>query len=269
MYTSDIRERIMDERQQEEVAKALEAPPELMPFLPELLADLWVLGSSLDTMVSLVRPLELPAGETRVLDLGCGKGAVSITLAQEFGFQVRGVDLFEPFVKEARERAEGSGVSGLCEFMHADMRDVIEEASCFDIAIYAAVGGVLGTWDECVAHMRQCVCPSGYMLIDDGFLNADERVERPGYEHYATHQETLRQLTAHGDTLLREVIIPAEEIHAIDQKFIGSIGKRAAELAELYPEATDTLLGYVKNQELESQTIETMLTGAVWLLKRA
>ena len=101
------------------------------------------------------------------------------------------------------------------------------------------------------------------------FLNSDERVERSGYEHYSNHQETLRQLTAHGDTLMREVIIPTEEIHAIDQEFIESIRKRATRLAELHPEAAEALLGYVKNQELESHIIETMLTGAVWLLGRA
>ena len=107
------------------------------------------------------------------------------------------------------------------------------------------------------------------MLIDDGFLSTDEKVERPGYEHYASHEETLRQLTACGDNLLHETIIPVEEIKAIDKEFIESMGKRATKLAELHPDAADALTGYLKNQELESQIIETMLTGAVWLLGRA
>jgi len=258
----------MNEQQRGEVAQALEVSPELLPFIPELVADLWVLGSSLDTIVELIRSLNLPPGGARILDLGCGKGAISINLAKEFGFRSLGVDLFEPFITEARKRAQELNVSNLCEFVHDDMRNVLKEEGGFDIAVYAAVGGVLGCWDECIAHIRRCVRPGGYIIIDDGFLSTDEKVERPGYEHYVRHEETLQQLTAYGDSLLHETIIPVEEIKAIDQEFIESIGKRATKLAELHSDFADALTGYLKNQELESQIIETMLTGAVWLLQR-
>ena len=41
----------MDDEQQQEVARAFEMSPELLHFVPELLADLWELGSSLEVMV--------------------------------------------------------------------------------------------------------------------------------------------------------------------------------------------------------------------------
>lgn len=54
------------------VARALEAPAELLPFLPELLADVDELGSDSKQIVSILRELPLPAG-ARVVDVGCGK----------------------------------------------------------------------------------------------------------------------------------------------------------------------------------------------------
>jgi|GEM_PF-6892374 len=105
--------------------------------------------------------------------------------------------------------------------------------------------------------------------IDDGFLAEPKKIESPGYEHYATHEETLRQLTAHGDALLREVIIPVEDMKALNRYYTELIRRRAEKLAELHPAAADSLLGYVEKQERESEILETAVTGAVWLLQRA
>ena len=258
----------MNDRQQRELAQAFDATPELLPFIPELLADLWALGSSPELIVELLRPLGLPAETTRVLDLGCGKGAVALTLAREFGFQALGVDFFEPFIQEARERAEKMGVASLCQFICDDIRNTLGEASDFDVVIYASVG-VLGKFDECVAKLRKCIRPGGYMLIDNVFLADPDKVESPWYEHCATHQETLRQLTAHGNALLREVIIPTEDVKALNRKYTELIRKRAEKLAKLNPEAADSLFWYVEKQERESEIMERTVTSAVWLLQRA
>jgi len=258
----------MDERQQLEMARAFDATPELLPFIPELLSDLWALGCSLEVIVKLLRPLGLPAATTRVLDLGCGKGAVALTLAQEFGFQALGVDFFELFIKDARERAEEMGLMSLSRFECADVRDAVREARDFDVVIYASVS-MLGRLDECVAKLRRCIHPGGYILIDNAFLVDPEKVESPWYEHFATHEETLRRLTAHGDALLHEVTIPAEDVKALNRKYTELIRRRAEKLAELHPEAADSFLWYVEKQERESEIMETTMISAVWLLQRA
>jgi len=259
----------MNERKQQEVAQAFDATPELLPFITELLSDLWALGCSLEVIVELLRPLGLPAETTRVLDLGCGKGAVALTLARQFCFQAMGIDFFEPFIQEARKRAEEMGITSLCQFVCDDIRNTLGEARDFDVVIYASVGGVLGKFDECVAKLRRCVRPGGYMLIDDVFLADPDKVESPWYEHCATHQETLQQLTAHGDALLREVIIPTEDVKALNRQYTELIRRRAEKLAELHPEAADSLFWYVEKQERGSEIMETTVTSAVWLLQRA
>ena len=256
----------MDERQQQEIAQAFDATPDLLPFIPALMADLWALGSSVEVIVELLRPLGLPAETTRIVDLGCGKGAVALTLAKELGFQALGVDFFEPFVQEARERAEEMGIASRCQFISGDIRHILPEVRDYDVVIYASVG-VLGRLDECVAKLRQCVHSEGYMLIDNAFLTDPGEVESPWYEHCATHEETLSWLTAHGDDLLREVIISTEDVKALNCEYTELMRRRAEKLAKLHPEAADSLYGYVEKQERESEIMERTVTSAVWLLQ--
>ena len=257
----------MTDRLERDIAAAFETTPGQLRFIPELLADLWVLGASLDVIVDLLGPLDLPA-TPRILDAGSGKGAVAITLAQQFGFQALGIDGFRPFVDEARKEAEARGVSHLCRFEFGDLHDALPTLHDFDAVIYAALGGILGTVDQCVGLLRETVRPSGYLVIDDGFLAGTERVREPGYENYAPHEETLALLAAHGDEVLREVIVPVEDIRDINRRQTELIRKRAEGIIRRSPSAAASIMEYLERQERECALLETEVVGAVWLLRR-
>ena len=127
------------------------------------------LGSSPPLIAGWLGELGLPPDSTRVLDLGCGKGAVSLTLARDLGFRVHGVDLFEPFIRETWARAADWGVASLCRFEKADLREALRAAEGYDVVVYASVG-VLGRLDDCVSALRRCVRGGGYLVTDDGYL---------------------------------------------------------------------------------------------------
>ena len=55
-----------------------------------------------------------------VLDIGCGPGHYSITLAQRGAGRVVGIDFAEGMLKLAAEHAKKVGVGGRCKFMVAD-----------------------------------------------------------------------------------------------------------------------------------------------------
>ena len=258
----------MTERLEQDIAAALEATPELLPFIPGLLADLSVLGASLDIIVELLRPLDLPRS-TRVLDAGSGKGAVAIALAEQFGFFVLGIDGFQPFVEEATRQAEARGVAHLCRFEFGDLREALPLQKGFDVVIYAALGGVLGTVDQCVGLLRRPVRPGGYLVIDDGFLAGTDRIPEPGYENYVPHAETLRLLTAHGDEIRCEMIVPVDTIRSINLRQTALIRNRAEKLARRHPDASGLLAEYVERQEAECERLETEVVGAVWLIQRS
>src|SRR5665213_2295732 len=71
----------------------------------------------------VARKLELGPG-TRLLDVGCGWGAMAIHAAREYGASVVGVTLSEEQRRYAVERAQREGVSHLVEFRLQDFRDV-------------------------------------------------------------------------------------------------------------------------------------------------
>ena len=250
------------------LARAFQVPLELLPYVPELLADLWDLGGWPDVIADLLRPLGLPASSTRVLDLGAGKGAVSIHIAERLGFRAHGVDFFEPFVTEARARAAERGVEHLCTFELADMRDAVDKHRGYDVAIYASIGGVLGDLSQCVQRLRETVRPGGYLIVDDGYLAGSERLDRDGYGHYVSHEQTTSQLTAHGDALIREVLIPADDVRAVVERYIEAIARRAGDISARQPGLSEALNQHVELQRTESEVWEKRVVSAVWLLMK-
>lgn len=252
----------------EKLAEALGVAPEILPYFSELLADIWVLGSWPEEIIELIRSLGLPSQSTTVLDLGCGKGAVTLPIAEELGFQVRGVDLFPPFIEEARERAKKLGIANLCHYEVNDIRNVLKEGRTYDILIFASIGGVLGDFAQSVGQLRVASRSGGYIVIDDGFLTHSSRLDRSGYQHYRSHEETVRQLTSHGDTLVQERIIPVSELKAYNQMNTELIREMANKLAQQYPKVTNSLERYVRWEEEESYILETEIIPAIWLLQR-
>ena len=169
----------MNKNLEKSLSESMETNPELLPYLPELLQDLWEMGSSPEKIIELIRPLKLVAGDTKILDLGCGKGAVSILLVKTFGFQAIGVDGCQAFLDEAWEKSREHGVESRCNFIQADIRDYIQQARDFDIVIYASLGGILGSIAEYVGKLRTTIRQGGFIVIDDGFLKGNTPPNRP------------------------------------------------------------------------------------------
>jgi ubiquinone/menaquinone biosynthesis C-methylase UbiE len=250
------------------LARSLETTPDFLPHLPELLVDLWELGSSLNQIVEMVGQLNLPSHKTKVLDLGCGKGAVSITLAQKFGFKVTGIDASKPFLEDAIQKAQELHVSHLCHFKFGDITEYTRKKRDFDLVIYAALGNVLGDYKEIVKNLRKMVHSGGYILIDDGFLEDNTKIQREGYEHYFPHDRVIQQLTSFGDKIIREMIIPDETIRPINYGYLDAIKRRSEKLIKRRPELRTAISEYIKNQEVECEIISKHITGAVWLIQR-
>lgn len=250
------------------LARSLETTPDFLPYLPALLVDLWDLGCSLDQIVEMVGQLNLLPDKTEILDLGCGKGAVSITLAKKFGISVTGIDASKAFLKVAIQKAKGYQAFHLCRFEFGDIREYTQKERDFDLVIYASMGNVLGNFREIVGKLRRMVHPDRYILIDDGFLKSEHKIDREGYEHYLQHEEVIRQLTSFGDEIIHEVIMPDETVHSINYGYLDSIKKRSKELLAKKPELEEAVSDYIRTQEIECETLDKYVMGAVWLLQR-
>jgi 2-polyprenyl-3-methyl-5-hydroxy-6-metoxy-1,4-benzoquinol methylase len=200
--------------------------------------------------------------------LGCVKGAVSIQIARELNYKIVGVDIFEPFITEANQKAREFGISHLCQYKMADMRDVLETASEYDIVLFTAVGGVLGNFEQCIRKLRRSVRRGGYMIIDDGFRRDSKYIPFPGYEHYVAYPDTIAQLTTCGDKIMNEKIFSKDAVKAQNKKNTDAIANRVEKLAAEHPEMSEMFYDYLDQEIRECEILENDIAWAVWMLQK-
>ena len=258
----------MDKSVHKTIAQSMEVNAKMLPYLPELLTNMWELGCSLNQIIDLVESLNLPVETTRVLDLGCGKGAVLVNLAFKFGFKVTGIDASNDFLEEAKRKADEYHVAEKCDFRLGDIREFIKKPSDYDMVILASLGGIFGPFDECVGKLRQTIRPGGYMIIDDGYLRGNTKIHRTGYEHYVSHQEAVKQLTSHGDVIVKE-ISTIEESRRINEEYLAVLKAKTPIFIAKHPDLKQEVLEYIKGQENECEIIDKNLNGALWLIKKS
>jgi len=250
----------------EMIAYALEVDPRLLPWIPEILADFDELGSNAALIVEVLKEFRLLAS-ARVVDLGCGKGAVAVAIAEAFGCRVEGIELFEPFIDSCRRRADAAGVPHLCKFRHANILKLAGQTEPVDVAVYAALGDVLGPLEETIGVIRRFVRTGGLILFCEGYIKDGGTSDFPGFKDCSSHEETLRRLQSHGDGLRREVIEPIDHAEAYARE-IAQIRRRAERLAERCPDLSAELTQYVENQRREYAYMAANVVPAIWVLQR-
>lgn len=249
------------------VARAMEADVRLLPVLPSLLIDLSDLGPSPEQIVSACQAVGV-ASESRVLDLGCGKGAVAVALAERLCLRVEGIDAFPPFLQSARELAKERGVASRCRFQKGDIRKLLGKEGHYDAVLLLSVGPVSGNYERTIADIRTLVRKGGHIVIEDVFL-ADAIAQLPGAGDYAGRTETIRRLTACGDQLVWEVRSSAEETRSLNERNTDLIRRRAHIVKASHPDLNELIDEYVARQERETQLLGTDVICATWVLRRA
>lgn len=233
---------------------------ELLPYLPYLLQDLWELGSSPEDISKLLAAHVPQPDAMYILDLACGKGAVSVHLAQRFGCRVKGVDLFPEFIEFANQKAEQYGVAGRCEFLVADINESVITESQYDAVVLGAAGDVLGTPEETLRKLMRTVKSGGYVIIDDAYAHEEA-------DGYLTKEQWLAVLLETGMELIADRQMDGKhmaELHAVQQFHIT---KRAQQLKRKYPHNAQLFDGYLSSQQAECGELENDVTAVTMLLR--
>lgn len=253
------------------IAESMDAEPELVPFLPVLLADLEDLGARARDVVAVLAHAALSPGQTG-LDLGCGKGAAALAVAETFLVSVEGVDGLAPFVRHAETRARERGLADRCRFAVGDVRTRVAQGDEKDFVMLLALGDVLGSPPDTVARLRGCVRPGGYMLLDDAYLADDvERLPEDLREELVDcldREATAAALEAHGDRVVHMRVVDGPGDHAHYREMTARIAERCEELAPRHPELADLILDYAARQCEEVALLSGPVVGAMWLLQR-
>lgn len=249
----------------EGIAKSLDAKTiELIDYLPYLLQDLWEMGTNPNSVLELIKKHNIfESINAKVVDLGCGKGAVSIAIAKEFGIKVYGIDAMESFIEEAKDYANKFDVSDLCNFEVNDIKEVVQNEREYDLAILGAVGQVFGDYKKTLSSLSRCIKNGGYLIIDDGYIDDDSDYSD---ENYLKHEKLLEIIEESGFLLVEEKI--EKNIEATNKMYYELIKKRADELIKKYPYKALIFKDYVDSQEKENYTLENNVMCAVFVLKK-
>lgn len=120
----------------------------------------------------ILTKLRVQPGE-RLLDIGCGWGALIIRAAQKYGAIATGITLSENQHALALERIEEAGVADRCEVRLQDYRDVPEKKH-FDkissVGMFEHVG--LKNLPAYFAKMRALLAPNG-VVMNHGITSVD------------------------------------------------------------------------------------------------
>lgn len=237
---------------------------ELLPFLPYIMQDLEQLGTPVDKALYIIGTAELPPN-ARILDLGCGKGAISVGAAKKFGFFARGIDGVEEFIRYARENAERLEIAHICDFSVGDIREKIANEEGYDLVILGAIGMVLGDMSETLEKAAKALKPFGCILLDDGYID-DYRAS--DYENCLSKSVFYDQIEKAHFEIISEELFDKSELEEQNQKMFESIEKRIGELCAKFPEKKDMFLDYLQTQNSENYAIENKLVCGMWLLRK-
>jgi len=108
-------------------------------------------------------------GESRVLDIACGKGGPALILAATYGCRVHGVEIRPAFAEAARARAAANGLESLIEVQTADASEVQFEPESWDDALCIGASFVWGTIADAAAALAPLVRAGGCVAIGEPF----------------------------------------------------------------------------------------------------
>ncbi len=239
----------------------------LLPYLPYLLQDLWEIGASPEAIIALLKKHQIhQQSQCSIIDLGCGKGAISIRLAKEFGWRIHGIDAMPEFIEEAEMRAKKYEAEHLCRFEVGDIRQRVDTLRDYDLVILGSIGPVFGNMTSTLANVVPCVKPGGYIILDDGYLRDDSELQSTIYRK---RSDVLTQIQRSPVTIIDEYFFDDNFIEESDQEIFAHIKRRAGELSEQFPENVSLFEGYVEAQERENEILEHHVVCMMWLLKTA
>ena len=126
----------------------------------------------------------LPLGrDANALDLGCGRGELSLRIVERFQARVTAVDTSSPMLDAARERARTCGALERLRLLEIDIAEFNPEPESFDLTVMLGGGGIAGGIAGICTTLAAWTRRGGYILIGEGYW------ARPTAPEYLAHLE--------------------------------------------------------------------------------
>lgn len=184
-----------------DIAGVMGVDEDMVPLLGKLARTAPTMNPWVRQLPGILRGLRLDR-HSKILDIPCGCGAVSVPLAINYGLSVTGYDAFPPYIEAARQLAATKGVADQCSFQLGDIRQVVTIADSCDVLLWVAAPHLWDTTAEIIAQLRNCVRSGGTIVFADAYQLTPESIS-----DFCTRDETSRQLEAHGDKRFESMIM--------------------------------------------------------------
>ena len=116
-----------------------------------------------------------PIAGARVLDVGCGLGAIDLLLVERFGAaHVTGIDVEAPLVARAAARVEAAGLSHRISIRKVSPGPFPFDDGAFDVVFSKDSMIHIPDKPALYAEVHRALAPGGWMLVSDWFGNGLE-----------------------------------------------------------------------------------------------
>ena len=237
------------------IATSMECEEEILSHLPYILQDFYEIGTKADIILDILDDLGIKGSDVKLLDIGSGKGAVSIAASRDRGIRCLGVDAIPEFVEFSAKQAKSQGVSEICRFKNADIRNVMSELSSFQVIILGSIGPVLGDLRTSLICLQKHLAVGGCIIWDEG------------YDYNS--QSIMEAIEGTGMQMIKEYLHDdRDRFHEEYETEIELIVKRCSELCEIFPEKADRFNSYVEGQKAAYQLLREGYTNSTMVFKR-
>ena len=104
----------------------------------------------------------------RILDVGCGSGAMNLVLAQRFpDSEIVGIDLSEPLLRLARENAGAANLGARVVFERADVQALPYDDDCFHVVISTNMVHLVEEPIQMLDEIERVLVPDAFLFIAD------------------------------------------------------------------------------------------------------
>jgi ubiquinone/menaquinone biosynthesis C-methylase UbiE len=238
---------------------------ELFPYFPYILQDIWEIGADPDIIIRLIKRHFARYTGLKILDLGCGKGAVSVKASKVLGCTCHGIDAIPEFIAFARRKAIEFNVERLCTFERGDIREKAKALSGYDAVILGAIGPVFGDYYATLTTLSGCVNENGMFIIDDGYIEDNSDFSHPLIQKRNT---ILQHIESAGMRVIGEDLFQRNDIKDSDDRIFEYLKKRCLELIEKHPDKKKLFTNYIKRQVEENDVLEHKVVCTTMVISR-
>jgi len=251
---------------EESIAAAMDAQQDIriIPYLPYIFQDFWELGTPPEFVIDIIRKHCGDYAGLRILDLGCGKGAVSVKTAAALNCHCYGIDAIPEFIDAAKEKAAEYGVEELCRFEVGDIRVRIEELDTFDVIILGATGPIFSDYYTALTAIAKHLTDTGIAIVEEAYIDDTSTYRHPAY---LFRKDLLQQFEQAGMELADETQCDYGEIADMNQE-MDHITRRCRELIAKHPEKASLFENYIRKQASENDALDNDLSGSTMVLKK-